>query len=253
MSMEYDSYGDQLGDYDMPTNPQTPNWWEDQSSPNDPKYGGGDYGQNLPGQGRPGTTLGDPSITGTLPGESGASGDSNNLIQSWLKKLGITNPGSTVDGILGGVNNQALFAGLMGLMAARDKQKPTGGGTSNRYAGAAPMHRTMTQGKYGPIAQYAAEGGMINKYAEGGIAGRFLEGPGDGVSDSIPATINGKHPAALADGEFVVPARIVSELGNGSSQAGARKLQAMVDRINKSRAASKPVAANTKAEKQLPR
>jgi hypothetical protein len=92
----------------------------------------------------------------------------------------------------------------------------------------------------------AADGGLMSGYpsepvlrmAEGGIAslgsysdgGRLLRGPGDGVSDSIPAVIGDKQPAYLADGEFVLPARIVSELGNGSTEAGAKKLYAMMDR-----------------------
>jgi hypothetical protein len=102
----------------------------------------------------------------------------------------------------------------------------------------------------------AAGGGMMR----GGIAslggysdgGQLLRGPGDGVSDDIPATIGDKQPARLADGEFVVPARIVSELGNGSTEAGARKLYAMMDRIKKTRSKAKNIAANTKADKHLP-
>jgi hypothetical protein len=99
------------------------------------------------------------------------------------------------------------------------------------------------------------------KYAGGGIAslggysdgGQLLRGPGDGVSDDIPATIGNKQPARLADGEFVIPARIVSELGNGSTEAGARKLYAMMDRIKKARRKSmKNIAANSKADKHLP-
>ena len=58
--------------------------------------------------------------------------------------------------------------------------------------------------------------------------GRYLSGGGDGMSDSIPATINNKQPARLADGEFVVPADVVADLGNGSSNAGAKKLYAMM-------------------------
>lgn len=105
-----------------------------------------------------------------------------------------------------------------------------------------------------------------DRYAEGGMAhgglgslggysdgGQLLRGPGDGVSDDIPAMIGGKQPARLADGEFVVPARIVSELGNGSTEAGARKLYAMMDRIKKARGKSmKNIAANSKADKHLP-
>lgn len=106
-----------------------------------------------------------------------------------------------------------------------------------------------------PVVE-AAGGGMMR----GGIAslggysdgGRLLRGPGDGVSDSIPATIGGKQPARLADGEFVIPARIVSELGNGSTEAGARKLYEMMDRIKASRKKAKNIAADTKAAKHLP-
>ena len=89
----------------------------------------------------------------------------------------------------------------------------------------------------------------LGGYSDGG---QLLRGPGDGVSDDIPATIGDKQPARLADGEFVVPARIVSELGNGSTEAGARKLYAMMDRIKASRAKAKNIAANTKADKHLP-
>ena len=100
-------------------------------------------------------------------------------------------------------------------------------------------------------AQTYAQGGIANLggYSDGG---RLLRGPGDGVSDDIPATIGGRQPARLADGEFVVPARIVSELGNGSTEAGARKLYAMMDRIKASRAKAKNIAADTKASKHLP-
>jgi hypothetical protein len=92
----------------------------------------------------------------------------------------------------------------------------------------------------------------LGDYSDGG---RLLRGPGDGVSDSIPATIGNKRPARLADGEFVVPARIVSELGNGSTEAGARKLYAMMDRIQKARQGTVGkgrVAKNSRSEKYLP-
>ena len=107
--------------------------------------------------------------------------------------------------------------------------------------------------------QMAATGGMMRDnlggYSHGGIAG-LTRGPGDGVSDSIPAEIGttGKQPARLADGEFVIPARIVSELGNGSTEAGAKSLQAMVDRVQKRRSKTVgkgKVAVDSKARKGL--
>jgi len=107
-----------------------------------------------------------------------------------------------------------------------------------------------------------ANGGLMHAYAAGGYnlgdysdGGRLLRGPGDGVSDSIPATIGKKQPARLADGEFVVPARIVSELGNGSTEAGARKLYAMMNRIQSARGKTVgkgKVAKNSRAERHLP-
>jgi hypothetical protein len=102
-----------------------------------------------------------------------------------------------------------------------------------------------------------ARGGMSQQFDLGGYSdgGRLLRGPGDGVSDSIPATIGNKRPARLADGEFVVPARIVSELGNGSTEAGARKLYAMMDRVQKARRGTVgkgKVAKNSRSDKYLP-
>ena len=107
----------------------------------------------------------------------------------------------------------------------------------------------------GGMAGYAVGGGLgsLGSYSDGG---RLLRGPGDGVSDSIPASIGqNQQPARLADGEFVVPARIVSELGNGSTEAGARKLYAMMDRVQRARGKTtgkNRVAANTSADKYLP-
>jgi len=102
-----------------------------------------------------------------------------------------------------------------------------------------------------------ARGGMSQQFNLGDYSdgGRLLRGPGDGVSDSIPATIGNKRPARLADGEFVVPARIVSELGNGSTEAGARKLYAMMDRVQKARrntVGKGKVAKNSRSDKYLP-
>jgi hypothetical protein len=132
----------------------------------------------------------------------------------------------------------------------------TGGtdtGTSGGKAGG-----LMARGGLADVAAAAAaRGGNVQQYNLGGYSdgGRLLRGPGDGVSDSIPATIGNRQPARLADGEFVIPARIVSEIGNGSTEAGARKLYAMMDRVQRARAKTTgkgKVAKNTRAEKYLP-
>jgi hypothetical protein len=133
------------------------------------------------------------------------------------------------------------------------------GGWGSRDAGGG----TNAQGGYlqhGQFDQRMARGGItslpnpynLGSYSDGG---RLLKGPGDGVSDSIPATIGKGQPARLADGEFVIPARIVSEIGNGSTDAGARKLYAMMDRIQKGRRKTVgrgKVAVNSRADRYLP-
>ena len=183
------------------------------------------------------------------------------------------NPGTTAAPNTGG----GLGAtGLIALLAALLSAIKGGSSASNSgaYTGGIPTltaTRTQTNAKppaagannvnyFNPVT-YAADGGMM--YAGGGgigslgtysDGGRMLKGPGDGVSDSIPATIGGHQKAALADGEFVIPARIVSEIGNGSSDAGARKLYAMMEKIQQARKkTTKNVAADTKAEKYLPK
>lgn len=95
------------------------------------------------------------------------------------------------------------------------------------------------------------EGGLADTYAAGG---KLLQGPGDGMSDSIPAVITGSKPqrAALADGEFVVPSDVVSHLGNGSTEAGSRKLYEMMDKVRRARTGSKRQAPAIKSSKYLP-
>jgi hypothetical protein len=88
----------------------------------------------------------------------------------------------------------------------------------------------------------------IKDYAKGG----YLNGPGDGMSDSIPATIENKQPARLADGEFVIPADVVSHLGNGSTKAGAKRLYAMMDKVRKARTGTKKQGRKINPNKFMP-
>ena len=115
-----------------------------------------------------------------------------------------------------------------------------------------PSYDYSSAGANGGLMTLANGGYTLGGYSDGG---RLLKGPGDGVSDSIPATIADKQPARLADGEFVIPARIVSELGNGSTDAGARQLYKMMDRIQADRkrtVGKNKVATDTRAAKNLP-
>jgi hypothetical protein len=94
------------------------------------------------------------------------------------------------------------------------------------------------------MVKRGAQGGIMGAdsslggYAAGGKS-RLLKGPGDGMSDDIPATIADKQPARLADGEFVIPADVVSHLGNGSTDAGAKQLHGMMDKVRKARTGRK--------------
>jgi hypothetical protein len=106
----------------------------------------------------------------------------------------------------------------------------------------------------GGITGYAMGGGIssLGGYAAGGNP-RLLKGPGDGMSDNIPATINRRQPARLADGEFVIPADVVSHLGNGSTEAGAKQLHAMMNKVRKARTGNPKQGKQIKPQKYMPK
>ena len=87
---------------------------------------------------------------------------------------------------------------------------------------------------YGEETQMMAQGGLASVAPKG----MYLGGSTDGMADKIPATIDNRQPAALSDGEFVIPADVVSHLGNGNSDAGAKQLYGMMDKIRKARTGS---------------
>jgi hypothetical protein len=95
--------------------------------------------------------------------------------------------------------------------------------------------------------EYFAKGGEINM-----AKGRYLQGNTDGMADKIPARIGKKQPAALSHGEFVVPADVVSHLGNGNSDAGAKKLYEMMDRIRVARTGNKKQGKQINPDKFMP-
>ena len=138
------------------------------------------------------------------------------------------------------------------LQAAYDRAVST-----NDVAGARKYQNELGLREKFKNPQIYADGGETGEYNLGSYSdgGRLLKGPGDGVSDDIPATIGNGQPARLADGEFVIPARIVSELGNGSTDAGARELYKMMDRIQAGRkktVGKDQVAKNSKSARHLP-
>ena len=102
-------------------------------------------------------------------------------------------------------------------------------------------------------ANYYAEGGEVKEYAQGGMTSvGYLKGPGDGMSDSLAAQIDESQPAALSQGEFVVPADVVSHLGNGSSDAGSKRLYAMMDEVRQARTGTEKQGKEINPERYMP-
>ena len=138
-------------------------------------------------------------------------------------------------------------AGIAGLGMVGDQLR---GGVPKKkpYTGALSQYR-FDPGSYRPY-NYAGGGiASLGSYSDGG---RMLKGPGDGMSDNIPASIGGKQPARLADGEFVVPADVVSHLGNGSTDAGAKQLYSMMNKVRKARTGNPKQGRQITAGKYLP-
>jgi hypothetical protein len=122
--------------------------------------------------------------------------------------------------------------------------------TSDQEADPRGREKIRYSGSYTAGTPYkAAQGGLLSLHR----GGNFLSGRGDGMSDDIPAMIGTKQPARLADGEFVIPADVVSHIGNGSSKAGAEKLYAMMDKIRQERTGRKRQSPQINAAKYLPR
>jgi hypothetical protein len=179
------------------------------------------------------TSAADAAAANTTGSSTGMPDWLNNLLKGGAKNLF-----SGAGGGIGGTGLAALLAALASYKGAR--RNPMGGGTATGYAGAAPLTRTMVQGRYGPYATYAAQGGLMQAYAQGGSVQPFpmqdggfvmtkravdgaggpqgmhqhvpeahpIVGPGHGTSDSIPAYIQGAHgrsPARVSNGEMYVP------------------------------------------------
>jgi hypothetical protein len=198
----------------------------------------------------------------TLPGEAGMGGTSGgssmgdffNTLTPKQKLLtggaGVLGLGMLADRNRYGVPQQEPYTGPL----SRFRFNPSTymatpyaeGGITNlnasgydRMVGEDPMYSTMASGGIADLGGYSD-------------GGRMLKGPGDGMSDSIPATIAGRRPARLATEEFVVPADVVSHLGNGSSDAGAKQLYAMMDKVRKARTGTKRQGREINPRKYMP-
>jgi hypothetical protein len=164
---------------------------------------------------------------------------------------GTQQPQGGQGGMMGGLDPRAIAANPQGfqqfMQGAQQQEMQRPGSTMFGPTASLPTSTLVM-----------AQGGMA--YAQGGISslggysdgGRLLKGPGDGMSDNIPAQIGSKQPARLADGEFVVPADVVSHLGNGSTDAGAKQLYKMMDRIRAQRTGKKKQAPEVNPAKAMP-
>lgn len=180
----------------------------------------------------------------TLPGEAGLGGAQGSpgmmgQAKDWFNSL---------------TPKQQLLAGGAGIAGLGMVSDQLRGGIPKKkpYSGALSQYR-FDPSAYRPYS-YAAGGetggiASLGGYSDGG---RMLKGPGDGMSDSIPASIGSKQPARLADGEFVVPADVVSHLGNGSTDAGAKQLYAMMNKVRKARTGNPKQGRQINAGKYLP-
>jgi hypothetical protein len=155
-------------------------------------------------------------------------------------------PGEVVPARSGGMMNSYAAGGLAAFKeGGRTKGRPL---MDDRGLAGLPYYEFMGE-------QGSNLGSVEKNFAAGGRTpanGKFLMGDGDGMSDNIPATIADKQPARLADGEFVIPADVVSHIGNGSSKAGAKKLYKMMADIRKERTGKTKQAPAIKPERHMP-
>jgi hypothetical protein len=204
-----------------------------------------------------------------LPGTSGAGAPgtsmlgSNPSVQYAVDSMPATVPGAAApQGIMGQAKDffagltpkQQLLAGGAGIAGLGMISDQMRGGVPKKN----PYEGPLSRFKYNPDTympyRYAAGGqtggiASLGGYSDGG---RMLKGPGDGMSDSIPARIGSKQPARLADGEFVVPADVVSHLGNGSTDAGAKQLYSMMNKVRHARTGNPKQGKQIQPRKYLP-
>jgi hypothetical protein len=194
---------------------------------------------------------GEPNMQGTRMAEGGIT----RLATGGFFKNVLGDAAQLVGDIGGGAVNLVGNLGQGRLSLAR----PDHGGDYQPYDDYSKNSYTYDPNKYKTYtapnpntyqAQYAGGGiASLGSYSDGG---RMLKGPGDGMSDSIPAKIGAKQEARLADGEFVVPADVVSHLGNGSTDAGAKQLYSMMDKVRQARTGRKDQGRQIKPNKYMP-
>lgn len=153
----------------------------------------------------------------------------NSQIRDWATQYGM-NPDIQLAEAQKAMGQGTSFDQLMGYAAQRGKPYTPKEAMPSRRPGSGGR-RYFTDLTYEPVVK-AAQGGLMSLPQSRGY---YLGGPTDGMADKVPARIDGRQEARLSDGEFVMPADIVSHLGNGNSEAGAKVLYDMMDRVRKAR------------------
>ena len=171
---------------------------------------------------------------------------------------GSLRPDSSIGKFIGAGSNQQPI-GYMGGIPEYKLERST---LPSAFAATTPTGQPRRPGsggrRYFTDSTYTPTGKNMPEFAQGGLAslaqpqGYYLGGATDGMADEIPATIENTEPAALSDGEFVIPADVVSHLGNGNSDAGAKQLYAMMDRIRQARTGRKEQGRKINPNKYIP-
>ena len=203
------------------------------------------------------TTLSDTAIAeaGKIPvGEGDITTVESGGIADFFKKLGAGFKDLT--GISG--SDALKYASMAGIakMAYDDAKKAREEAKGTPFKSSAPYQAVTGPGGVTGFKRAAAGGGIGSlDLARGGRAlpPRYLNGHSDGMADKVPAHIDNRRPAALSDGEFVIPADVVSHLGNGNSNAGAKRLYKMMDRIRAARTGNPKQGKQINPDKFLPR
>jgi hypothetical protein len=169
---------------------------------------------------------------------------------STLALLGVMGYGGA-EGLEESKEQQRLYEQQQAEIAAEQRRRKGVGYAAYERSGLASIPMGASGG------MVAMAGGGMTYMEAGGTTGptglpRDVTGTGDGMSDSVPATIEGVQEARLADGEFVIPADVVADIGNGSSDAGSKKLYDMMDRIRKARHGTTEQPPEINAEKLMP-
>lgn len=212
------------------------------------------------GEGREvGETTGKDGFTASQEDQAKALTDSSGR-KAVGANLGLSNKGTNpLARLLSGQGGMSdlLGTGLAALMAKKaydegEARRRAAAGAKFESRGPVTATRTAFKG-----TKYSAAGGGIGSLdmAKGGrtLPPRYLDGHSDGMADKIPANIDGKQPAALSDGEFVIPADVVSHLGNGNSNAGAKRLYKMMDDIRAARTGNPKQGKQINPDKFMPR